>query len=116
MNTYNEAYRNYYSGLRQNVNPRTKVYKTASVDELLYRNKKKKSKFNIGEILIKQLVGAIVLFVVAFTVKMIPSEEAKSAYAFSKNIVQTDFDYNNFIEYIKNFDVMEYINEIDLSA
>ena len=115
MSNYNDAYRSYYIGLKRKVNPSGRVYNTTSVDDLLYRKSKKK-KFNLGDIFIKQLVGAIVLLVLAFTIKLIPSKEAQSVYVFSKEIVKTDFNYNEFIGYLKSFDVIEYIKNINIGV
>lgn len=114
MNNYGDAYRNYYSGIKTRVNPRGKHYGGTSIEDLLYKKSKKKQ-FNLGEVFIKQLIGAIVLFVLAFTIKMTPSEEAQSIYTYSKQVVKTDFNYQSFVDYIKNFDIMDYINKIDLS-
>lgn len=120
MRSYGQAYKNYYSNIRNSVNPRGGNYKSASIEELLYSDRKIKSKksknkiFNIADLLIKQLIGAIVLFVLVFTLKMLPSEKAQSVYLFSESLVKSDFDYKEFIDYIKCFNLSEYLNKIDL--
>lgn len=114
MNSYNDAYRNYYSNINRRVNPRGKTYSGNSIEDLLTsRSRKKKRKSKVIDVIAKQIVGSIALLVLALTIKMTPSKEAQDFYAYTKEIIKSDFNYESFVEGIKTLDIKEYLDKID---
>ena len=67
---------------------------------------------NWGKRVAIELFLTLVLFVSVIGIKNLPYKESKTVYGFFKEIVNTNFDYKNFIEDVITIDVMKEVDKI----
>lgn len=65
-----------------------------------------------GNRAIIKLAITVGLFVSVIVLKSLPYEEAKVVYTACKEVVSNDFDYKNFIEDIKTFNIIEEVDKL----
>ena len=122
VNNYNEAYKDYYDKVRKKVKGKqskvekdfiTKedIYpKTSNVGNYTYRRagyqvKPNKKKFRYIDGFILRLIITFMLFLGAFTLKVLPNKEAKEIYRISKSAINKDFDYTKLLVYIEKMGI-----------
>lgn len=118
VNNYNEAYRDYYERMRRGVKgSTTKADKKVGNRDDVYPNManvrshnyrrgtygigQEKKKFKYIDRFILRLIIACILLLGAFTLKIMPNEEAKEVYSICKAAINTNIDYNEVISKIK---------------
>lgn len=95
MGHYNSQYESYYSSI---VNKRnTSSYLGGS------RKKKPKGKWIVRR-LMQELCGVLVLLVFVVICKFVVTPETVTAYNYSKSVVNSNYDYKNIINKVKNID------------
>ena len=66
----------------------------------------------LGNRIIIELLLTLLLFASVIGIKALPYKETRAIYTTFKGIVNTGFEYNDFMEYVKTIDVMKEINDI----
>lgn len=95
MGHYNSQYESYYSSI---VNKRnTSGYYGVN------REKKPKGKWIVRR-LMQELCGVLAMLVFVIFCKFVVTPETVAAYNYSKNIVNSTYDYENIISKVKNID------------
>lgn len=66
----------------------------------------------LGNRIIIELLLTLLLFASVIGIKSLPYKETRAIYTTFKGIVNTGFEYKDFMEYVKTIDVMKEINNI----
>lgn len=105
MTDYRSLYKSYYSKTVENNNP--KIEDKHNVDNYFRVNKKEKS--GVMKRLMFQIMGAILLILIAIVAKNSKSEDVQQAFA----NVKTEINKRYKIEFLDNIkdDLSEYIKE-----
>ncbi|MCF0147522.1 MAG: peptidase M23 [Clostridium sp.] len=132
VNNYNEAYKDYYDKVRKKVSGNenkgdnglmTKEYiypNTSNVRNYTYgkgsyqiNSSKKKYKYIDGFII--RLIITFMLFLVAFTLKVLPNKEAKELYQICKTSINSEFNYKKLLSGVEKlgFDYSGIKNNIE---
>lgn len=90
MGNYNSEYATYY----QNILQQKRKYSA-------HTNKDEGNRF--GKVIIRQLVGALVLFVIILTCKSFSTPATEAVYTFCKNTINKEYDYDATLNKIKSF-------------
>ncbi len=120
VNNYNEAYKEYYNKVRKKVNGKgnkgdnvlmTKDYiypSTSNVGNYTYgkgsyqiNSSKKKHKYMEGFII--RLIITFMLFLVVFSLKVLPNKEAKEIYKICKSSISSNFNYTELLSGVEKF-------------
>lgn len=123
MSNYNSQYESYYEKIskKRKDTPIYNGYGNKYSGYNGYDNKYKEDSDGIalfsGEYFIKRIIrnllGTAFLFVFVLTCKLIQTPNSKAVYAYSKEMVSTDFDYKTKISYLKGIDIKELKEEIE---
>ncbi|MDU5107217.1 peptidase M23 [Clostridium sp.] len=132
VNNYNEAYKEYYDKVRKKVSGNenkgdkglmTKEYiypNTSNVRNYTYgkgtyqiNSSKKKYKYIDGFII--RLIITFMLFLVVFTLKVLPNKEAKELYKICKTSINSEFNYKGLLSGVEKlgFDYSGIKNNIE---
>lgn len=88
MGYYNSAYENYYKNIaNKKKNTTTSSFFSA---KRIYRR------------FLQELIGTLVLFAFVITCKVFTNAYTKTAYAYSKSIINQNLDYKNIIKNVQN--------------
>ena len=120
MGNYNSQYESYYEKIlrRQREAPSYGGYSSYGESNGGYFKQSNKgtdlfsSEYFIKRI-IRDLVGVALLFIFVFLCKIINTPNTMAVYAYSKNIVSTDFDYKATYESIKKINIAAIKEEIE---
>ncbi|AJA48412.1 peptidase family M23 [Clostridium pasteurianum DSM 525 = ATCC 6013] len=108
MGSFNSQYGNYYNTLsKKNYGQNRLSYNgQSSFQQPFFTKKKLLRTFEI------QLIGTLVLFLVAFTCKIYVNPQTKAVYTYSKSIVNQNFDYKSAMIYLKEINVNSLIASV----
>lgn len=102
MGNYNSHYESYYNNITNKKNKRN--------DNYYNRGSRTKSKKNfITRRIIQDLCGVLVLFLFILVCKGIVTSPTKAAYKYSKEVVNTNYDYKKLIRKVKSINKSQYI-------
>lgn len=108
MGNYNHQYESYYSQIVQKNNGgRDQNYAKKPYESQGKRNISifpRITKDNIGNIIIFQLIGTLMLFSIVLLCREIKTDKTKYIYTYGKEMVSRDIDYKGYITYIKSID------------
>ena len=131
INNYNEAYKEYYDKVRGKsrekqrevdklISTKDDIYPSkANVRNYNYRQgsygvKSNKKNFKYIDRFIIRLILTFILFLGAFTLKVLPNEEAKEVYKVCKAAISKNFDFEKLIPSIEalGFNYSDFMDNI----
>ncbi|MEW8957173.1 M23 family metallopeptidase [Clostridium sp.] len=109
MGNYNSEYESYYSQIVKRNSKGGPSYSSKRAYGMSSRKDisiiPKITKDNIGNIIIFQLIGSLILFSIVLLCKEIKTEKTQYIYNYGKEIVSKDFQYEKYIDYVKSIDL-----------
>jgi hypothetical protein len=99
VGNYDSEYEKYYNSLKRKVRYSPYYNRAGSGDRYA-----KKANY-LSRRIIRDLAGALILFVFIAGCKVIPTTTSKNVYSYSKKIVGQNYDYNKLKIQLKNIDV-----------
>ncbi|MEA4825473.1 MAG: M23 family metallopeptidase [Clostridium sp.] len=103
MGHYNSEYESYYNSIINKRNSSNNYFRGSQGRE--------KNKNWIVKRLIQELCGVLVMVIFVLVCKFIVTPQTVSAYKYSKNIVNSNYDYKGFINKVKTVDTSENIQD-----
>lgn len=96
MGNFNSEYENYYNTI---VNKRT------NYNGYYNRNSEKKpNKDRIIKKIIQDLCGVLAMLIFVFVCKLVVTPQTAAAYKYCKEVVNTNYDYNQVVQQVKGID------------